>query len=216
MLNGAQKCRPSRHLQSNFQTCYMHFPDTLHTQSRQHSDTTKYPLGPNGAKPVQSWPFRHVSDTHQTPYRHPSDTLQTPINKGQKDTLHPPSRHLICTFQTPSIHNLDNIQTLPNIYKGQICPILSNLCLSDTLQTPFRHPPDTLHVLSRHLRCTFQTPFIISRQHSDTTQYLLDPNWAKHFKSGPSRHLPDTFQTRFRHLPDTLQTPFRHPPDTHQ
>ena len=78
------------------------------------------------------------------------------------------------------------------------------------------HLPDTLHVLSRHIRCTIQTPSIISRQHSDTTQYLPEPNWAKPIKSGPSRHLPGTFQTRFRDLPDTLQTPFRHLSDTPQ
>ena len=171
--------------------------------------------------------FRHPPYALHTPSRHPSDTLQTPTNKGQKDTLYPPSRHLTYTFQTPSIHNLDKIQTLPNIFKGQILPILSNLCLSDTiqtffrhlpdtLQTPFRHPPDNLHVLSRHLRCIFQTRFIISRQHSDTIQFLLDPNWAKHVKSGPSRYLPDTFQTPSRQVSDTFQTPSKHLSDTLQ
>ena len=112
------------------------------------------------------------------------DTFQTPYMYFP-DTLDALSRHLRCTFHTVSVS------------QSQIA-----LC---TLQLP-----DTLHVLSRHLRCSFQTPSIISRQHSDTTQYLPDPNWAKPVQSGPSRHLPGTFQTRFRDLPDTLQTPFKH------
>ena len=84
------------------------------------------------------------------------------------------------------------------------------------LKKSFLQLLDTLHVLSRHHRCSFQTLSIISRQHSDTTQYLPEPNWAKPIKSGPSRHLPGTFQAPSRHLPDTFQRPSRHPPNTFQ
>ena len=73
--------------------------------------------------------------------------------------------------------------------------------------TPSINLPDTLNVLSRRHRCTFQTPSIVSRHYSDTTQYLPEPNWSNRSDLGP----PHTFQTRFRNLLNTFQTPFRQP-----
>ena len=71
---------------------------------------------------------------------------------------------------------------------------------SDTLQTPFKHFPDTLQTCSRHPPNMFQTP---SRHLPDTLQT-------------PFKHPPDTYQTPCRHFTDTLQTPYRHPTDTLQ
>ena len=145
--------------------------------------------------------------TNKTPSRH------------LPDTLHVLSRRLRCTFKTVSVSQS----------QIALCTLHYAHC---TFQTPYMYFPDTLDVLSRqsqslslkfnyahctmriapstHLTCSFQTHSIISRQHSNTTQHLPEPKLAKPVQFRPSRHLPGTFQTRFRHLPDTLQTPFRH------